>query len=289
MKMKRFSLITLLCLVLCISLLPVSAFADQTVVIIGGTIPQDTSAVNQGASAQAATVLAGGAGVIVSDGVSNNVVARDQNSISSAPVIVMPDGTRLAPQSAQNRQLEAAPATTATQAPTRAASAVPAGLAGQIYQRINDYRSANGLGVLGYDAQLQGTADVRAKESASSFGHTRPDGSAAVTAVTVDYTVAGENLIQVTKELASVDIIVETWLASPTHKANIVLGDFSQICPGATLSGHTIVGEHAYLASNACTVPGVKIGARAKIAAGLPVYANVGEGETLSPFGVFRS
>ena len=67
------------------------------------------------------------------------------------------------------------------------------------------------------------------------------------------------------------------------------LGDFSQVCPGATLSGHTIVGEHAYLASNACTVPGVKIGARAKIAAGLPVYANVGEGETLSPFGVFRS
>ena len=240
MKMKRFSLITLLCLVLCISLLPVSAFADQTVVIIGGTIPQDTSAVNQGASAQAATVLAGGAGVIVSDGVSNNVVARDQNSISSAPVIVMPDGTRLAPQSAQNRQLEAAPATTATQAPTRAASAVPAGLAGQIYQRINDYRSANGLGVLGYDAQLQGTADVRAKESASSFGHTRPDGSAAVTAVTVDYTVAGENLIQVTKELASVDIIVETWLASPTHKANIVLGDFSQTAIGIYESNGTL-------------------------------------------------
>lgn len=66
------------------------------------------------------------------------------------------------------------------------------------------------------------------------------------------------------------------------------LGDFSQVCPGATLSGHTVVGEHAYLASNACTVPGVRIGARAKISAGLPVYANVGEDETLSPFGVFR-
>ncbi len=67
------------------------------------------------------------------------------------------------------------------------------------------------------------------------------------------------------------------------------LGDFSQVCPGATLSGHTVVGAHAYLATNSCTVPGVRIGARAKIAAGLPVYANVGEGETLSPFGVFRS
>ena len=238
MKLKRTSLIALLCLVLCISLLPVSAFADQTVVIVGGAIQQDSSVVIQGASAQNATVLAGGAGVILSDGASNNVVAKEQNSIDSTAVIVMPNGTVVAPQSAQNKQ--AAAADTAVQTTTRAASAVPAGLAGQIYQRINDYRSANGLGVLGYDAQLQGTADVRAKESASSFGHTRPDGSAAVTAVTVDYTVAGENLIQVTKELASVDIIVETWLASPTHKANIVLGDFSQTAIGIYESNGTL-------------------------------------------------
>ena len=239
MKLKRTSLIALLCLVLCISLLPVSAFADQTVVIVGGAIQQDNSVVIQGASAQNATVLAGGAGVILSDGASNNVVAKEQNSIDSTAVIVMPDGTAVSPQSAQSKQAAAAPAT-ATQTTTRAASAVPAGLAGQIYQRINDYRSANGLGVLGYDAQLQGTADIRAKESASSFGHTRPDGTAAVTAVTVDYTVAGENLIQVTKELASVDIIVETWLASPTHKANIVLGDFSQTAIGIYESNGTL-------------------------------------------------
>ena len=239
MKLKRTSLIVLLCLVLCIFLLPVSAFADQTVVIIGGAIPQDPSVMNQGVSAQTATVLAGGAGIILSDAASNNVIAKEQNSIDSAPVIVMPNGTVVAPQSTQNKQVAAA-SETAAQAPTRAVSAVPAGLAGQIYQRINDYRSANGLGVLGYDAQLQGTADVRAKESASSFGHTRPDGTAAVTAVTVDYTVAGENLIQVTKELASVDIIVETWLASPTHKANIVLGDFSQTAIGIYESNGTL-------------------------------------------------
>ena len=238
MKLKRISFITLLCLVLCISLLPVAAFADQTVVIIGGAIQQDTSVVIQGASTQNATVLAGGAGTILSDGASNKVVTKEQNSIDSTAVIVMPDGTIVAPQSAQNKQ-SAAP-DTAVQTTNRVASAVPAGLAGQIYQRINDYRSANGLGVLGYDAQLQGTADVRAKESASSFGHTRPDGSAAVTAVTVDYTVAGENLIQVTKELASVDIIVETWLASPTHKANIVLGDFSQTAIGIYESNGTL-------------------------------------------------
>lgn len=238
MKLKRTSLIALLCLLLCITLLPVSAFADQTVIIVGGAIQQDSSVVIQGASAQTATVLAGGAGTILSDGAANNVVVKESDSIDSNAVIVMPDGAVVAPQSAQNQQ--AAPATAPVQTTTRTVSAVPAGLAGQIYQRINDYRSANGLGVLGYDAKLQGTADIRAKESASSFGHTRPDGSAAVTAVTVDYTVAGENLIQVTKELASVDIIVETWLASPTHKANIVLGDFSQTAIGIYESNGTL-------------------------------------------------
>ena len=239
MKLKQTSLIALLCLVLCISLLPVSAFADQTVVIVGGTIQQDTSVVVRGASAQTATVLAGGAGTILSDGASNNVVTKEQNGIDSTAVIVMPNGTVVTPQSAQNKQA-AAVSDPAAQTASRTVSTVPSGLAGQIYQRINDYRSANGLGVLGYDAQLQGTADVRAKESASSFGHTRPDGSAAVTAVTVDYTVAGENLIQVTKELATVDIIVETWLASPTHKANIVLGDFSQTAIGIYESNGTL-------------------------------------------------
>ena len=239
MKLKRTSLIALLCLVLCLSLLPVSAFADQTVIIVGGAVQQDSSVVVQGAPAQNATVLAGGAGTILSDGATGSSVARNPGSIDSTAVIVMPDGTVVTPQAAQSQQ--AAAATTATAQTTgRVVSTVPAGLAGQIYQRINDYRSANGLGVLGYDAQLQGTADLRAKESATSFGHTRPDGSAAVTAVTVDYTVAGENLIQVTKELATVDIIVETWLASPTHKANIVLGDFSQTAIGVYESNGTL-------------------------------------------------
>ena len=93
MKLKQTSLIALLCLVLCISLLPVSAFADQTVVIVGGTIQQDTSVVVRGASAQTATVLAGGAGTILSDGASNNVVTKEQNGIDSTAVIVMPDGS----------------------------------------------------------------------------------------------------------------------------------------------------------------------------------------------------
>ncbi len=230
--MKKTSMIALLCLVLFVSLLPVSAFADQTVVIIGSSILQDSTVVTGGSVAQNTT-----AGTIVSDGSVNNVITA-QNSEPTSSVIVMPNGTVMTVQSGQNSG-NAVVTGSATKTQT-AVNLAPAGLAGDIYKRINEVRTANGLGILGYDSQLQNTADIRAKESATSFGHTRPDGSAAVTAVTVDYTVAGENLIQVTKELASVDIIVETWLASPSHKANIMLPDFSQTAIGVYESNGTL-------------------------------------------------
>ena len=66
------------------------------------------------------------------------------------------------------------------------------------------------------------------------------------------------------------------------------VGDFAQLCPGVSLSGHSKVGAYAYLGTNSCTVPGIEIGEKAKVAAGVPVYANLAAGETLSPFGVFK-
>ena len=66
------------------------------------------------------------------------------------------------------------------------------------------------------------------------------------------------------------------------------LGDFAQVCPGATLGGHATLGAHAYVGSNATVAPGVTVGANAKIAAGTPAYADVADGETLSPFGSLK-
>ncbi len=67
------------------------------------------------------------------------------------------------------------------------------------------------------------------------------------------------------------------------------LGDFAQVCPGASISGHTSLGAHAFVGTNACTVPGTKIGERAKVAAGTPVYKDLGDDETLSPFGTLKA
>ena len=67
-----------------------------------------------------------------------------------------------------------------------------------------------------------------------------------------------------------------------------VLGDFSQVCPGASLSGATVLGARALVGTNACTVPGVKVGADATVAAGTTAFADVAENATLSPFGTLR-
>lgn len=235
MKMKRTVTALLLCLVLCVALLSVSAFAEQTVVIIGGAIKNEASVVTQGtAGSQGTTVITGGTGSAstVISGTGSASAAQNNTSSSTGSVIVMPDGSVVTSRPAQTTQTVVT-TTAGEAAQTQAApSAAQNTLLNEIYNRINQERTANGLGILGYDTALQATADLRAKESASVFGHTRPDGSAAVTAVTVDYNVAGENLIQVTKEYATVGIIVETWLASESHKANIMLADFSQTALG---------------------------------------------------------
>ena len=241
MKMKRTVTALLLCLVLCVALLSVSAFAEQTIVIIGGAIKNEASVVTQGTTgSQGTTVITGGTGsasTVISGTGSASAAQNNAASSSTGSVIVMPDGSVVTSRPTQTVVTTTAGEAAQTQA---APSAAQNTLLNEIYNRINQERTANGLGILGYDTALQATADLRAKESASVFGHTRPDGSAAVTAVTVDYNVAGENLIQVTKEYATVGIIVETWLASESHKANIMLADFSQTALGIYESNGTI-------------------------------------------------
>ena len=67
-----------------------------------------------------------------------------------------------------------------------------------------------------------------------------------------------------------------------------VLGDFSQVCPGASLSGETRLGARALVGTNACTLPGVKVGDGATLAAGTTAFADVAPATTLSPFGTLR-
>lgn len=94
---------------------------------------------------------------------------------------------------------------------------------------VNEERAKENLPALTFDATLTAAAEIRANEIMVSFSHTRPDGSSCFTALAetnATYTKAGENIAigQSTPES-----VVEDWMNSPGHRANIMNTDYTRI------------------------------------------------------------
>ena len=94
----------------------------------------------------------------------------------------------------------------------------------EVIAKVNEIRVANGLNTLRYDASLEASAAVRANELTVRFSHTRPDGSDWYT-VNPDL-MYGENLAD---GYNTADAVVNAWMASPEHKANILKSDFTTV------------------------------------------------------------
>ena len=94
----------------------------------------------------------------------------------------------------------------------------------EVIAEVNEIRVANGLNPLRYDAALEGAAAVRANELTVKFSHTRPDGTDWYT-VNPDL-MYGENLAD---GYTTADAVVNAWMASPEHKANILKPDFATV------------------------------------------------------------
>lgn len=102
-----------------------------------------------------------------------------------------------------------------------ASSSSGAAMAQEVLTLVNNQRAAAGLGALTWNAGLEKDAMVRAMECEQSFSHTRPNGT---DWWTVDSNLMyGENLAYNYSDAASV---VAAWMASPTHKANIMNGSY---------------------------------------------------------------
>lgn len=102
----------------------------------------------------------------------------------------------------------------------------------QVVQLVNEERAKNGLAPLTVHTGAEQAAAVRAKEIQTSFSHTRPDGSGFSTALTqagVSYTTSGENIAygQQTPQA-----VMEAWMNSAGHRANILNASFRQIGVG---------------------------------------------------------
>ena len=118
--------------------------------------------------------------------------------------------------------------------PVQGGSSVSAGIqsssaASEVVRLTNSARSQNGYAALVEDGALSEAAAVRAREIARSFSHTRPSGasfSSALSESGVSYLRAGENIASGQKSASEV---VNAWMNSPGHRANILNSSYSRI------------------------------------------------------------
>ena len=109
----------------------------------------------------------------------------------------------------------------------------------QVVALVNAERAKYGLSALKVDSRVQQAAQVRAKETVQSFSHTRPNGSSFSTALTeagVSYTRSGENIAY---GQSTPQQVVQAWMNSSGHRANILNENFTTIGVGYTVSGGT--------------------------------------------------
>lgn len=102
----------------------------------------------------------------------------------------------------------------------------------QVVKLVNQERAKEGLPALTVDANIEKAALVRAMETEKSFSHTRPDGrtfSTALTEAGVTFRGAGENIAYGQK---TPEQVMEGWMNSPGHRANIMNKNFTKIGVG---------------------------------------------------------
>lgn len=111
--------------------------------------------------------------------------------------------------------------------------------AAQVVSLVNAERARQGLPALIVSTTVQQAAQTRAGELKSSFSHTRPNGASCFTALTeagVSYTRAGENIAY---GQSSPEAVVQSWMSSSGHRANILSSSFTTIGIGCTVVNGT--------------------------------------------------
>lgn len=103
-----------------------------------------------------------------------------------------------------------------------------------IMTATNEERTSQGLPAYRYASEYQAAADTRAAELVQSFSHTRPDGSEPSTALDelgAQYSHVGENIAYVSS-MYKPSKIMEKWMASSGHAANILSSTFDSFVVG---------------------------------------------------------
>lgn len=102
---------------------------------------------------------------------------------------------------------------------------------------VHAARRDAGLSELELDADLCAAAQARAQEIAQSFSHTRPDGSSCFMILEefgISYRAAGENIAMGQR---TPEEVMDGWMNSSGHRANILNGTFTSIGVGYYVDG----------------------------------------------------
>lgn len=117
-------------------------------------------------------------------------------------------------------------------AQSQTVSGAQTGFESDMLKQVNAQRAKNGQSALTLNQALCTSARVRAAEIAKDgcFSHIRPDDSGCFTAISgVSYRTAGENIAMGTWGYYGVDEIMDGWMNSEGHRANILNGDFYEV------------------------------------------------------------
>ncbi len=109
----------------------------------------------------------------------------------------------------------------------------------EVIRLVNIERNKVGLASLTTDSNLNKASSTRAKEIVRSFSHTRPDGRSCFTALSdigYSYSSAGENIAY---GQSSPSEVVNAWMNSEGHRANILGTQFTKIGVGCHSNGGT--------------------------------------------------
>ncbi|MCQ2405067.1 MAG: CAP domain-containing protein [Clostridia bacterium] len=132
--------------------------------------------------------------------------------------------------------------TTTTKKPTTTTAPSPYSAQQQeILTLVNAERKKVGLTALQLDEKACAAANVRAKEVPIVFDHVRPNGKSSFTALDdagVSYISAGENIA---KGYLTAEDVMNGWMNSEGHKANILTASFTHIGVGYDKTTHSWV------------------------------------------------
>lgn len=147
-----------------------------------------------------------------------------------------PDNT---PQLPEDSRPDETPDNGTDQTPEDNTGSMQGDFASQVAALVNAERAKYGLSALTVDTKVQQAALVRAKETAQSFSHTRPNGSSFSTVLTeagVSYRTAGENIAY---GQSTPQQVMNAWMNSSGHRANILNANYTTIGVGYTVINGT--------------------------------------------------